>query len=114
MLRINKDGLRLLSQTTGQVHSLFPKKEEAGAKIDLLLDRNGQSVNICKTKFANRDSIIAKKYANELNSKLTVFQTQTKTKKAILPKIITIYWVKQNIHYTTRIVLEIKMEDVFK
>ncbi|GEP94683.1 AAA family ATPase [Chitinophaga cymbidii] len=91
-----------------------PKKGEAGAQIDLLLDRADHSINVCEMKFANGEFTIDKKYANELDSKVKVFQAQTKTKKTIFPTMITTYGTKQNIYYTGRIVSEVKMEDLFK
>lgn len=65
-------------------------------------------------KFANGEFTIDKKYADELDGKLKVFQAQTKTKKTIFPTMITTYGTKQNIYYTGRIVSEVKMEDLFK
>ncbi|HVY74136.1 MAG TPA: ATP-binding protein [Puia sp.] len=91
-----------------------PKKGETGAQIDLLLDRADHSINVCEMKFANGEFTIDKKYANELDSKMKVFQAQTKTRKTIFPTMITTYGTKQNIYYTGRIVAEVKMEDLFK
>lgn len=92
----------------------IPKKGETGAQIDLLLDRADHSINLCEMKFANGAFTIDKKYANELDSKVKVFQQQTKTRKTVFPTMITTYGTKQNIYYTGRIVSEVKMEDLFK
>lgn len=92
----------------------IPKKGETGAQIDLLLDRADHSINVCEMKFANGEFTIDKKYANELDSKVKVFQAQTKTRKTIFPTMITTYGTKQNIYYIGRIVSEVKMEDLFK
>lgn len=91
-----------------------PKKGETGAQIDLLLDRADHCINICEMKFANGEFTIDKKYANELDNKVQVFQAQTKTRKTIFPTLITTYGTKHNIYYTGRIVSEVKMEDLFK
>lgn len=91
-----------------------PKKGETGAQIDLLLDRADHSINVCEMKFAHGEFVIDKKYANELDGKVKVFQEQTRTKKTIFPTMITTYGTKQNIYYTGRIVSEVKMEDLFK
>jgi AAA+ ATPase superfamily predicted ATPase len=92
----------------------IPKKGETGAQIDLLLDRADHTINICEMKFANGEFTIDKKYANELDSKVKVFQTQTKTRKTTFLTMITTYGTKQNIYYTGRIMSEVKMEDLFK
>lgn len=92
----------------------IPKKGETGAQIDLLLDRADHCINVCEMKFAHGEFTIDKKYANELDSKVKVFQAQTRTRKTIFPTMITTYGTKQNIYYTGRIVSEVKMEDLFK
>lgn len=92
----------------------IPKKGETGAQIDLLLDRADHCINVCEMKFAKGEFTIDKKYANELDSKVKVFQAQTRTRKTIFPTMITTYGTKQNIYYTGRIVSEVKMEDLFK
>lgn len=91
-----------------------PKKGETGAQIDLLLDRADHCINLCEMKFSADEFTIDKKYAGELDSKISVFKAQTKTKKTIFPTMITTYGTKQNMYYTGRIVSEVTMEDLFK
>lgn len=91
-----------------------PKKGDKGAQVDLLLDRADHCINLCEMKFSGSEFTIDKKYAGELDNKIKVFQTQTKTKKTIFPTMITTYGTKQNIYYTGRIVSEVTMEDLFK
>lgn len=82
--------------------------------MDLLLDRADHCINLCEMKFSGSEFTIDKKYADELDNKIKVFQTQTKTKKTIFPTMITTYGTKQNIYYIGRIVSEVTMEDLFK
>jgi uncharacterized protein len=91
-----------------------PKKGETGAQIDLLLDRADHSINLCEMKFSTNEFTIDKKYAAELDSKVTIFREQTKTRKTIFPTMVTTYGTKQNIYYTGRIVSEVTMEDLFR
>jgi len=91
-----------------------PKKGDKGAQVDLLLDRADHCINLCEMKFSGSEFTIDKKYADELDNKIKVFQTQTKTKKTIFPTMITTYGTKQNIYYIGRIVSEVTMEDLFK
>lgn len=90
------------------------KKEEAGAQIDLLLDRNDHCINVCEMKFSKNEFVIDKDYALELDKKIQVFQDQTKTKKTIFPTMITTFGTKRNINYIGRITSEVIMEDLFK
>lgn len=91
-----------------------PKKGEKGAQVDLLLDRADHCINLCEMKFSAEEFTIDKKYAGELDSKISVFKAQTKTKKTIFPTMVTTYGTKKNMYYTGRIISEVTMEDLFK
>jgi AAA+ ATPase superfamily predicted ATPase len=92
----------------------IPKKGEKGAQIDLLLDRQDHCINLCEIKFSTDPFVIDKRYAEELRNKITVFTSQTKTRKAIFPTMITTYGVRKNDHYSGLIQAEVFMEDLFK
>ncbi|SDC01285.1 AAA family ATPase [Niabella drilacis] len=89
------------------------KQGGAGAQIDLLLDRQDHCINICEMKFSDKAFVIDKKYAAELDNKVSVFKERTKTKKTIFPTMITTYGTMQNRYYTGRIVSEVTMQDLF-
>ncbi|WP_460687029.1 AAA family ATPase [Niabella aquatica] len=85
----------------------------AGAQIDLLLDRQDHCMNVCEIKFAAGEFVIDKKYAGELDHKITVFREQTQTRKTIFPTFITTYGVKKNDYYIGRVQAEVTMKDLF-
>lgn len=89
-------------------------KANQGAQIDLLLDRGDHCINICEMKFSNDEFAIDKKYASELDNKVSVFRNETKTKSNIFLTMVTTYGTKKNEHYTSRIQSEVTMEDLFK
>ncbi|MBN8853741.1 MAG: ATPase [Sphingobacteriales bacterium 50-39] len=89
------------------------KKGEYGAQIDLLLDRQDHCINLCEIKFSTKEFIIDKRYAGELENKVKVFKSQTKTRKSIFPTMITPYGVLRNDYYTNLIQAEVLMEDLF-
>jgi len=78
-------------------------KEEIGAQIDLLIDRDDRVITICEMKFYSEEFSIDKAYAAELQRKIQVFQDQTKTKKTIFLSFITTYGLKKN-NYANRLV----------
>lgn len=84
-----------------------------GAQIDLLLDRQDRTINLCEMKFAGDEFIIDKKYADDLDNKLNVFKRETGTKKSIFLSMITTFGVRKNKYYTGRVLREVKMEDLF-
>lgn len=73
-------------------------KEEKGAQIDLLLDRNDSVITIFEIKFSNKTLVLTKKQAENLRHKLWVFQESTNTKKRLMLTLITTHGIKQNQH----------------
>lgn len=92
----------------------IPEKGEEGAQIDLLLDRQDRSINICEMKFTNEQFVIDKKYAAELNRKVSVFRQVSGTKKTLFLTMITTYGAKKNEYYLSQVQAEVLMDDLFK
>jgi uncharacterized protein len=90
------------------------RKNEPGAQVDLLIDRQDHCINLCEMKFAAAEFTIDKKYAGELDKKVQVFREQTKTRKSIFLTMITTYGTRKNDHYTGRVLGEVTMDDLFK
>jgi AAA+ ATPase superfamily predicted ATPase len=67
-----------------------------GAQIDLLIDRNDKTINLCEIKFASSEYIIEKKYDLNLRNKINAFKLETKTKKSIHLTMITPYGIANN------------------
>ena len=76
---------------------------KGGAQIDLLLDRNDRIINICEMKFSTSEYAISAAYAKQLTNKLTVFKSETETKKTLLLTFITSMRLKNN-QYAQRMV----------
>jgi len=90
-----------------------PQKEEKGAQIDLLIDRQDFCINICEMKFSSNEFIIEKKYADELENKVSVFKRQTKTAKTIFVTFLTTFGIKHNEYAAKFIQNDIKMDALF-
>lgn len=88
-------------------------KMEKGAQIDLLIDRNDSCINICEMKFSSDAFEISKGYANELENKLTVFRSQTKTKKTLFLTMMTTFGIKNANSYPGLVQKEITMNSLF-
>jgi uncharacterized protein len=67
-----------------------------GAQIDLLIDRNDRVINLCEIKFSTTPFTITKPYADNLNNKITVFKTETKTNKTLFLTMIATYGLAAN------------------
>lgn len=57
--------------------------EHGGAQVDLLFSRADGIINLFEIKYSRDAFAIDAKYANELENKLSVFRTVSKTKKAV-------------------------------
>jgi len=87
--------------------------KDDGAQIDLLIDRDDYSINICEIKFYMGELTISKSYAGELQQKLDVFQEKVKPKKALFLTLITTYGVKENIHSDNLVKKSLTMDALF-
>ena len=71
-------------------------KTKQGVQIDLVIDRNDNSINICEMKFYNGKYSITKKYAADLRQKQIRFQEKTKTNKQIFLTMISSFGIEHN------------------
>jgi uncharacterized protein len=96
------------------VASWRSKNATSNVQIDLIIDRNDQSINICEIKFSINTFIIDKKYAENLRNKIGTFKEQTKTRKSVFLTFITTYGVAINSYATQLVTNNITMDAMFK
>lgn len=109
-----KNGLGIGSSVVEEsIWRHVPGKGQPGTQIDLLIDRNDHTINICEIKFSTSEFTINNKYAAELKQKQDVFIHTTKTKKTVLLTMITTYGLKSNTYSTSLVQNELTMEDLF-
>lgn len=97
--------------------STFLKKgtaTEAGTQIDLLIDRNDQVINIFEIKFYNNKFTISKAYADQLRTKMRIFQETTQTNKQLFLTLITTFGLKHNEHSLGLVAFELTLENLFE
>ena len=83
-----------------------------GAQIDLLIDRRDMAINVCEAKFYGGEFTIDKDYSLKLCNKISAFKAAAKTRKAIVPTMITTFGVKHNT-YSGIIQQEAVLDDLF-
>lgn len=111
-----KSGLGLMEKLTKEASWRYvpPKgSKEDGAQIDLLIDREDHSINICELKFYTGELTISKSYAGELQQKLDVFQEKVKPRKTLFLTLITTYGVKENSHSDSLVKKSLTMDVLF-
>lgn len=86
--------------------------EHEGAQIDLLIDRNDNVINLCEMKFANDQYAITAEEDARLRRRKSIFQSATKTRKAIHLTMITTYGLVHNA-YWNNVQSELTVDDLF-
>ena len=102
--------IRGIHSTSG---SWISKKEAENVQIDLLIDRDDRVINLCEMKFYNEPFQIDKKMAENIQKKVSVFSSETKTNKNIFITFISTYGLKSNMYSTQYIQNELTLTDLF-
>ena len=71
------------------VYGWRSRKKNGDAQIDLIIDRNDQTTNLCEMKFCKGRFAINKKYAEELRNKIDVFEAEIRNKKTLQLTFVT-------------------------
>lgn len=109
------EALHLNSSAIPSTWRYKPTKESVneGAQIDLLFDRDDNSITVCEIKYTDTPFAIDKQYAKILNNKVDVFKKITKTNKQIFLAMISASGIK-NTMYSEEIIDEIvTLDDLF-
>lgn len=101
----------ILSSESGW--SVPQTEEHPGAQIDMLIDRRDKVISVCEMKFAADKYQITKEYDEKLRSKMSVFKTVTKTKKALQLVMITTYGLTNGM-YSNSVQSQVVLDDLFE
>ncbi len=82
-------------------------------QIDLLFDRDDDSITICEIKYTTEPFAITKDYAENLRNKIKVFKEKTRTKKQIFLVMISSSGIKETIHSEELVQAIVTLEDLF-
>lgn len=92
-----KQGLGISGVITN-VYSWRSTQKERGAQIDLVIDRNDNSITLCEMKWTNRQYSITAAYEKNLNNKVETFVEENETNKSVFLTMITTQGVLLNSH----------------
>lgn len=92
----------------------IPEKSAKGAQIDLVLDRDDDCVTLCEIKHTEKDFVITKTYAKEIESKQVIYKEQTRTKKQILWCLITNNGIAENRYFRELIQHTVNLDDLYQ
>ncbi len=97
--------------------SSFLKKPDAdgpGVQVDLLIDRNDQTINLVEIKFSNDGFTITREYAKKLRNKIQIFRQSSKTRKQVFLTLISTFGLKQNMHSVGLVDNDLDLEVLFE
>ena len=83
------------------------------AQIDLLIDRRDHVVSLCEIKFSQNAYTITKAYKTELEKKIAIFRSETKTNKSIFLTLITTFGLLENKQSIGLVQNSVTMDDLF-
>ncbi len=82
-------------------------------QIDLVIDRRDQVINLCEMKFSIKTFTIEKEYADVLRKKMSVFNSATKTNKALWLTLITTHGLTPNVNAQSLVHQSLTMDSLF-
>ena len=94
-------------------HYRAKSKREDGAQIDLLIDRNDQCINVCEMEFTESEFSINKRYAEELQRQLTVFNQRTQSRKSLFLTMLTANGIAHNQYSQQLVTSEVRLDELF-
>lgn len=87
--------------------------KERGAQIDLLFDRQDNSITICEIKYNEQPFVIGKTYIDVLQQKMNIFKQQTGTKKQLFMALIAANGMRNNYYSDEVISKVVTLSDLF-
>lgn len=87
---------------------------EQGAQIDLLFDRDDDSITICEIKYTDQAFSIDKQYAELLKRKIAVFKEATRTSKEIFLCFISASGLNKSIYSEDMVDGVVTLDDLFE
>lgn len=86
---------------------------EYGAQIDLLFDRDDDSITICEIKYTEQEFSIDKQYAEVLRRKINIFKETTKTTKQLFLSFISANGIKPSIYSEDMVTGVVTLDHLF-
>lgn len=80
---------------------------EPAAQIDLLIDRRDDVINLCEMKYADGPYALTAADERSIRNKMSAFRSETGTRKAIHPALITLDGASHNEHFNSALLGEV-------
>ena len=90
-----------------------PKDGYSGAQIDLLIERNDQTINVCEIKFSAAPYEVSTTDVKNFENKKNVFRYHSKTNKHLFLTLITTFGVVENANRLYSVDQVVVLDDLF-
>jgi len=100
-------------QYKGQKDPATGKIIHKGAQIDLLIDRNDDTINLCEMKYTNAPYVISEEEDMRIRNRKETFIRETETEKTVLITMITSFGIASG-GYADDIHCQLTMTDLFR
>ncbi len=74
------------------------RTDDRGAQVDLVIERADRTITLCEMKFSEGEIAVDRSLATELERKRDTFRRVTRTRKTLLPTLVTTYGARSNAH----------------
>jgi len=101
-----------ISGVITEVYTFRSFRQKNGAQIDIVIDRQDETINLCECKFSNKPYALTEQDVDDLKRKKEVFLEETKKRKSIHMTMITANGLAHNA-YRNEIQAEITLNDLF-
>lgn len=86
---------------------------DKGFQIDIVIDRNDKSINLCECKYFSEPFKIDKSYAADLKMRKSLFRSATKTRKTLFTTLITHQPMIHNEHSMDAVDVLVELDKLF-
>lgn len=97
----------------GEIDPVSGKTIHKGAQIDLLIDRNDDTINLCEMKYTNAEYTITEEEDEKIRNRKEAFVRETETEKTVLLTMITSFGLTPG-GYSNDIHCQLTMADLFR
>lgn len=97
----------------GEIYPVSGKTIHKGAQIDLLIDRNDDTINLCEMKYTNAEYTITEEEDEKIRNRKEAFVRETETEKTVLLTMITSFGLTPG-GYSNDIHCQLTMADLFR
>lgn len=106
-------GIGSSAVANGWRYSPQANSNKKGAQIDLLFDRDDDTITICEIKYSVAPFVITKEYAETIKNKMATFKRETRTQKQLLFVLISANSMKKNSYSEELVQAVVTLDDLF-